>query len=366
VEVRLLPLQLFSHVSVIAPVIFITGFFVPVPELHKNSLWSSGICFGILPWPLIIKSSTMRRIILLFLFFIPFFVFSQDPTVKSLKDGSQKDIKKDPADTTIKTWKKGGIYGFNLSQGSLNNWAAGGDEFSLSVNSILSLFAFYKKDNHSWDNSLDFNLGYVRTSSLGSRKNDDRIDLVSKYGYALTSKLNLAGLFNFRSQFFKGYTYTDNIRTLSSAFLSPAYILLSPGLDYKPNTNLSIFVSPVTARWVIVKDDTLSAKGAYGVDPGKHSILEIGAFASINYMKEFNKVLSYKGRLDLFSNYRKNPQNVDLYFTNVLNIKLSGVLSATWSVDMIYDDDVRLFGENKNGAALQLKSLIGIGLLVKF
>jgi hypothetical protein len=283
-----------------------------------------------------------------------------------LRSNSQRTIKKDAVDTTVKTWKKGGIYGINLSQGSLNNWAAGGDEFSLAINSVLSLFAFYKKDKYSWDNTLDFNLGYVRTTSLGSRKNDDRLDLLSKYGYALNSKLNVAGLVNFRSQLFKGYTYNKDIKTLSSAFLSPAYVLLSPGLDYKPNANLSIFVSPATIRWTIVKDDTLSAKGAYGVIPGKHSKSEFGAFASINYLKEFNKTLSYKGRLDLFSNYQHNPQNVDLYFTNVLNIKLSKVLSATWSVDMIYDDDIRLFGDTGKGAALQLKSLIGLGLLVRF
>ena len=307
----------------------------------------------------------MRRISLLLLLF-PFFTYSQDGTVKGLRDQSQKTIKKDAADTTVKTWKKGGIYGLNLSQGSLNNWAAGGDEFSLSINSILSMYAFYKKDKHSWDNTLDFNLGYVKTTSLGSRKNDDRLDLLSKYGYALNSKLNLAGLFNFRSQLFKGYTYTDNVKTFASAFLSPAYILLSPGLDYKPNADLSIFVSPLTARWIIVKDDTLSAKGLYGVDSSKHSALEIGAFASVNYFKEFNKIVSYKGRLDLFSNYRHKPGNIDLYFTNILNVKLSRVLSATWSVDMIYDDDVRLFGETKKGAALQLKSMVGIGLLVKF
>lgn len=307
----------------------------------------------------------MRKIILLVLLF-PVLIHAQDETIKKLRDDSKRDIKKGPADTIPKTWRKGGIYGINVSQGSLNNWAAGGDEFSLSVNSVLSLFAFYKKDRHSWDNTLDFNLGYVRTSSLGSRKNDDRIDILSKYGYALNSKLNLAGLVNFRSQLFKGYTYDEDVKTFSSTFLSPAYILVSPGLDFKPNADLSIFISPITARFVIVKDDTLSAKGLYGVEPGKHSESEIGAFATINYLKAFNKTLSYKGRLDLFSNYRRNPQNVDLYFTNVLNIKLSGLLTATWSVDMIYDDDVKLFGQYKNGAALQLKSLIGIGLLVKF
>ena len=87
---------------------------------------------------------------------------------------------------------------------------------------------------------------------------------------------------------------------------------------------------------------------------------------SINYMKEFNKIVSYKGRLDLFSNYKKNPQNIDVYFTNLLNVKLSKILSVTWSVDMIYDDDVKLFGKNNSSPALQLKSLIGVGLLVKF
>lgn len=291
---------------------------------------------------------------------------AQDKTIRQLKEASEKTIKKNADDTLKQVWKTGGVYSINLSQGSLNNWAAGGDEFSLSLNSLLSVFAFYKKDKHSWDNTLDFNLGYVKTSSLGSRKNDDRIDILSKYGYALGPKVNLSGLFNFRSQLFKGYTYPDNVKTFSSAFLSPAYILLSPGIDYKPNSDLSIFISPATIRWVIVKDDSLSAKGFYGVDSGKHSISEFGAFASINYMKEFNKIVSYKSKLDLFSNYKKNPQNIDIYFTNVLNVKLSKVLSATWSVDMIYDDDVRLFGKNRNSAALQFKSIVGIGLLFKF
>lgn len=291
---------------------------------------------------------------------------SQDETIKNLRKDSEKSIKKDPTDTASKIWKKGGLYSLNISQGSLNNWAAGGDEFSLSVNSVLSLFAFYKKGKDSWDNTLDFNLGYVRTSSLGSRKNDDRLDLLSKYGYALNPKLNLAGLFNFRSQFFKGYTYPDNIKTFASDFLSPAYLLLSVGLDYKPNADLSIFVSPATVRWIIVKDDTLSAKGQYGVDSNKHSKMEFGAFASINYMKELNKNITYKGRLDLFSNYRSKPGNIDIFMSNVLSAKISKVFSATWSLDLIYDDDVRLFGENGRSAALQLKSLVGIGLLMNF
>lgn len=308
----------------------------------------------------------MNRLLLFILSSFPLFPIAQDAAVKTLKSESLKSVSKNESDTANKFWKKGGLYSLNLSQGSLNNWAAGGEKFSLAVNSLLSLYAFYKKDKHSWDNTFDFNLGYVKTTSLGSRKNDDRFDLLSKYGHAITSKVSVATLFNLRSQFFKGYTYPGNVKTYVSNFMAPGYVLLSLGLDYKPTKHLSIFLSPVTARWVIVKDTALSNKGLYGVTPGKKSNFEFGAFASLNYFKEFNKVLTYKGRLDLFSNYKHNPQNVDLYMTNALNIKISKVLSATWSVDLIYDDDVRLFGPNQTSPALQLKSLVGVGLSVKF
>jgi hypothetical protein len=291
---------------------------------------------------------------------------AQDETVKKLRSETERKITKDPNDTIPKIWRTGGMYSLNLSQGSLSNWAAGGEDFSLALSSLMNLYAFYKKEKYSWDNTFDFNLGYVKTTSLGSRKNDDRFDLLSKYGYGISDKVSVAVLANLRSQFFKGYIYPSNVKTFSSAFMAPGYLLLGAGLDYKPNKDLSIFFSPVTARWVIVKDTALSNKGLYGVKPGKKSNLEFGAFASINYLKEFNKVLAYKGRIDLFSNYRHNPQNVDLYMTNTLNVRISKIVSATWGLDLIYDDDAKLFGKNRRSPALQVKSLVGIGLLVKF
>ncbi len=254
----------------------------------------------------------------------------------------------------------------NISQGSLSNWAAGGDEFSLSLNNLVSLFAFYKEGRSSWDNTFDFNYGVVRTTSLGSRKNDDRIDLFSKYGYGISSKWNVATVFNFRSQLFNGYSYTDSSRSLSSAFMSPAYVLAGLGFDHKPSQSFSVYISPATARWTIVRDDSLSAKGFYGVDPGEKSKFEFGAYLSANFLKTFNKVLSYKSRLDLFSNYRHNPENIDLYMTNILSVNFSKAFAATWNVDLIYDDDVKLFGPEKRSPAMQLKSLIGIGILLKF
>jgi hypothetical protein len=307
----------------------------------------------------------MKKILLPVLLLSTLLIQAQDETVKKLKEDADKNIKKD-ADTAQSYWKKGGLFSLNISQGSLSNWAAGGDNFSLSLNSLLSLYGFYKKGKNSWDNTLDFNMGILRTTSLGNRKNDDRFDVVSKYGRALSGKWNLATLFNFRTQLLNGYTYDGNAKTFSSAFLSPAYILLSEGLDFKPNENFSLFLSPVTARWVIVKNDELAAKGSYGVDSGHHSRSEFGAFVSASFIKAISKSVTYKGRLDLFSNYKHNPEKIDVYMTNLWAVKLSKVLAVTWNLDLIYDDDVRMFGKDGKSPAWQVKSLVGVGLMVKF
>ncbi|MDQ3277824.1 MAG: DUF3078 domain-containing protein [Bacteroidota bacterium] len=296
------------------------------------------------------------------LFFLT--LIAQDQTVKKLREEARKEIKKEGEDTIA--WRRGGMYNLNLAQGSLSNWAAGGDDFSLTLTSYLTLYSFYKKEKNSWDNTLDFNFGYVNTSSLGSRKNDDRLDVLSKYGYALDSLWNLSALGNFRSQLARGYTYPENVKTFASSFLSPAYLLTSIGLDYKPGPNFSFFISPITSRLVIVKNDSLAAKGAYGVDSGRHFNAELGAFASANYIKDFTPTLQYRGRLDLFSNYRHNPQNIDVFMTNVLSIKVAKFLTANWNLDLIYDDDVRIFGKEGKSPALQIKSLIGAGLQLKF
>jgi Protein of unknown function (DUF3078) len=292
-----------------------------------------------------------------------FLLNAQDGSVKELQGAASKTIAKDPKDTTVKTWKKGGLFTFNVAQGSLDNWVGGGDKFSFSAVSFLNLYAFYKKDKHNWDNSLDLGYGFIKTTSLGQRKSDDRIDFLSKYGYSIAKKWNAGVLFNFRSQFANGYAYGKTpagaeIKTITSKLFAPAYVLLSLGLDYKPNDNFSVFISPLTERWIIVADDSLSAKGAYGVTPGKKVKNELGAFLSAKFSKEVAKNIVFTSRLDLFSNYKKKPQNMDLFWTNVLTMKVNKFISANVSLDLLYDDDAI--------SRLQRRQLLGIGMSAKF
>lgn len=312
----------------------------------------------------------MRRVAILSFFIVCCgYTFAQvEMPVKDVPVEIFRTVKKDLTDTSTWKWKRSGLFNLNIAEGSLSNWAAGGDNFSLAVVSYFNYYLLNRGKRYTWDNNIDFNFGYLKTNSQGGRKNDDRVDILSKYGYKLdtTKKIYLSGLFNLRTQLFHGYGYIGDSAYLSSSFISPMYFLLAAGVDYKPVTNFSLFLSPLTNRFTYVGNKILSEKGAYGVAPGRHYYNQVGAFASINYSANILKNVSYKGRLDLFTDYRKNPGNVDLYYTNFLVFKINKYMTATYGLDLIYDDDVKLFGKNNDSPALQVKSLIGIGVSIPF
>ena len=288
-------------------------------------------------------------------------VCAQDPTIKALQEDASKTLEDDT--THKKGWKTGGLFTLNVAQGALSNWQSGGEKNSFSAVAFLNLYAILKEGKNLWTNTLDLGYGYIHTTSLGSRKSDDRIDLISKYGYQIAKKWYAGALFNFRSQFADGFTYDKDangaeIKTLTSKFMAPAYILVSPGFDFKPTQSFSLFLSPITFRWIIVDDDLLSATGAYGVEPGKRSKSELGAFLSATLNKDVMENVTYKSRFDAFSNYKDNPGNVDIYWTNVLAMKVNKYITANISIDLLYDDDAV--------ARLQLRQLLGIGLSAKF
>jgi hypothetical protein len=311
----------------------------------------------------------MKKIISLLIFInFCFFANAQDATVKDLKASASAAIKKDAADTVQKTWKKGGFINLNINQGSLSNWSGGGDKFSFSLNAYVNLYAFYKKDKNSWDNSLDLAYGVVNTTTLGNRKSSDRIEYLSKYGYALSKKWDVGLLFDLRSQFANGYAYFKNSvgadsSSLTSKTFAPTYIIISPGFNYKNCDNFSLFLSPVTARWIIVSDNLIAP--IYGVPAGKKSKQEFGAFASAAYHVKIGKSFTYQTKLDLFSNYKHDPQDIDVYWTNVLSAKITKYINFNFNLDMIYDNDTRNVNPAK-GPAPQILQLMGIGFAYNF
>lgn len=299
----------------------------------------------------------MKKLLLLSLLFTSLQIFAQDQTVKDLETTARKEL---ADDTSHKAgWKTGALFNLGLAQGNSSNWAAGAEKNSFAINTYVNLFANLKRGKHVWRNNLDLFYAQITTTSQGTRKNDDRIDLYSKYTYKFKPKWGVGVVGNLRTQFTDGYDYNKTPKEWTSSFFAPAYMTIAPGIDWTPTDYFSIFLSPVSGRWTYVGIDSLAK--FYSIDPGKKWRSEFGAFMSINFNKEIMKNVIYKSRLDLYSNYLHNPKNVDVFWTNIVALKVNKWLTVTYNLDMIYDDDVRIFGDNGTSPALQLKSLLSVG-----
>jgi hypothetical protein len=291
---------------------------------------------------------------------------------------AEKTLRTQTADTT-EGWKKGGVISINLAQTSLTNWASGGQN-SVSINGMFSGYANYKMGKSVWDNSLDLGYGLLKQGNEDFRKTDDKIDFLSKYGREAFKNVYYAALFNFKTQFSPGYNYPDATNKISD-FLSPAYILLALGLDYKPNAYFSAFIAPLTAKFTIVNDQTLSDLGAFGVKPGENSRSEVGGYLRAIYSKndfksEVMKNITFTTKIDLFSNYTENPQNVDVNWEVLIAMKVNKFLSVNFNTQLIYDDNIQIT-DDKNGngtletgesirSKVQFKEILGVGLSLKF
>ncbi len=273
------------------------------------------------------------------------------------------------ADTvkTVKdtTWTIGGENSITFSQVSLSNWAAGGEN-SLSANGFLRVFANKKNENNIWENQLKVAYGLVKQGEYSIRKSNDAMQFTSTYGRAVFKKWYLTAAIDFKSQFSPGYKY-PNDSTIISDFLAPGYILASIGLDYKPNNDFSISLSPVSSRTTVVLNDSLSASGKYGVDPGDKIRFEFVGTFKMMYKTDVMKNVSFRTNLELLSNYMEEPENIDVDWEVFINMKINKYLSANISTHLIYDNDVMI--KNKEGieaARVQFKELFGIGFAYKF
>ncbi len=300
---------------------------------------------------------------------------------KSQVTEAEKTLRSVNADTTL-GWKKGGFFAINLSQTALKNWTAGGQN-SFAVNGILNLFANLKQEKDAWDNSLDIGYGLLKQGKDGDlRKTDDKIDFLSKYGRHAFSNFYYAGLLNFKTQSQPGYNYVNaDIKNKISDFLSPGYLLLALGLDYKPNAYFSAFISPLTAKFTFVMDEFLSEQGAFGVEPGSNSRGEIGGYLRMIYAKndfknEFLKNIAFTTKIDLFSNYADNPQNIDVSWETLIALKVNKFIGVNFNTHLLYDDNIKVpFDKNGNGtitvdetvgSKVQFKEILGVGLSYKF
>ncbi|MFI5219436.1 MAG: DUF3078 domain-containing protein [Bacteroidia bacterium] len=282
-------------------------------------------------------------------------------------------------------WRTGGMGSLNLSQIGVTNWAAGGEN-ALSGNIFVNLFANYAKGKVAWDNYLDLGYGLTKQGEEEFIKNDDRFECNTKFGYKIgESKWFLSALAGFKSQFAEGFALPDD-STVISDFASPAYVILSLGLDFKPDDHFSLYVSPFTYKFTIVNNQDIANTGTYGnkaayIDDagnfieGEKEHKELGAYLKIMYNRNLMDNVSFQTKLDLFSNYDVHPEHVDVNWEILIGLKVNEYISATISTQLIYDHDILVplyetindvRTEVGTGPRTQFKEVFGIGLSYKF
>lgn len=282
-----------------------------------------------------------------------------------------------------KKWHFTSVYGLNITQSAFVNWAAGGRN-SVSGLGYVNLKLDYKNNSFTWQNNLDLALGAMMYfDDKKFQKTDDKIDFSSNLGYQIKKSKWYGTLeANFRTQSLNGYVFpNDSVRV--SSFMAPAYGLLAIGMEYKPNENFGILISPLAGKFTFVNDQFLADQGAYGVTKaqyddynirtvmGKHFRAELGAYIKIHYDQEIAKNIFLKSKLQLFSNYLHNPQNIDVNAEVMFTFKINNWFTASLQLNMIYDDDINITTKDKNGAVrvgprTQFKQVLGLGFQYTF
>ncbi|MBK8809002.1 MAG: DUF3078 domain-containing protein [Bacteroidales bacterium] len=315
-----------------------------------------------------------KRVILYLLAILPFFSFAQD------------DTKKDSAAVadSLKKWKFMGSFSLTTNQASYTNWASGG-ETAISAGSLFLYNISYINKKSQWENVFKLGYGIVWQKTNGRKKSDDIIDISSKFGYKSYKNWYYSIIAGFNTQFDKGFM-SDTI--FSSEFMSPGYLSFSIGMDYKPNPSFSLLIAPLAGKFTFVQNETLANAGAYGVKPavysevtgklitpGETSKSEFGGAIKINYKKEILKNMTLITKLDLFSNYLKSPEKIDIMWDLDINMKVNKYITASISTKLLYDYDIKIGkDENKNEIIetneikdrVQFKEVIAVGFTYKF
>ena len=291
-------------------------------------------------------SFNIRNILCLFLIIIIYQSFYSQHSEENIDYIKQKEIE---LTNDSSYWDNHSILYFGFNRVGLYNWAAGGMNF-MEIHGLANMRFDYRHNKFHWNNFLNLQLGVIK-SGYGNQgiwlKNDDLIELRSKFSRRTKHLWDYSFLIDIRSQFTYGY-YTEYDRLNNfymDNFLSPIYPIFAFGFDYHASNNLTIDVSPFTAKSTIVLDDSLSRIGVFGLEPNEKYRYEAGLYMNLLYSHDslFGiKNLHFMTDVTVFGNYLESPGNIDLTCEVLASYHLNDFLSLTFQGFLIYDDDIKI------------------------
>ncbi|AUC17154.1 hypothetical protein BTO06_17095 [Tenacibaculum sp. SZ-18] len=267
--------------------------------------------------------------------------FSQD--VKKVQDDKKKD-------SIPKKWNTKTKLAFILNQSTFSNWIAGGTN-TVAGNLNASYEFNYKKKRWKWDNKITSSYGLSYVDEQGVRKTDDQLELNSLFGYKSRNNWFFSFYNNLKTQFTRGYDYTENPKLAISDFFSPAYLSFGPGMLWKKSDNKSINIAPLSSRFTFVSPEF---SGKYGVKDGRTSSFGLGFNLSSYFKINLTDTLKMENILAVYADYLDKPQNIDIDYQINFFVKISKYFSTNLGFHTIIDDNA--------SSKIQFKQLFGLGL----
>lgn len=274
----------------------------------------------------------------------------------------------------------------DISEVTFLNWNSGG---SNSISALLGLNSNlnYKFKNFYWGTKGKIRYGVHKQENQKLRKTEDIIEFDSNMGYRKDSLTNwfFSAQFNFKTQFTNGYNYPNRENAISK-FMAPGYMFIGGGAEYgKDMEKFSFYFSPLTVKTTFVLDRGLADKGAFGVDPaiydalgnriksGRTSRHEVGILVTNYFETGIFENINISSKASLYTDYINSFGNIDVDWLVNFNFKVNQFVRASLGSHLKYDDDIKILTPTdvkdeyvKNGAKVQWKQILGIGVALDF
>jgi hypothetical protein len=241
-------------------------------------------------------------------------------------------------------WMKNGEHKLEIAQNHISdNWSKGGSS-SYYVQSYQKLLINYAKDKVTFNNTIEWRLGFQSASGdtlRDVRVNTDNFRYYGVFGYKAYENWSYSATLETITQFFNNYKENEKIRR--SSFLSPLDVNMGLGMSYNLNKSyknnltkklkLSMSLAPLSMNFRYIMDDKVN-ETSFKLKEGLHSKVSWGSLVNADMTFNFNSFLTWTSRFKYLTDY----ESVVSEFENRFDFSLNRYFSTGFYLYARYDE----------------------------
>ena len=251
-------------------------------------------------------------------------------------------------------WQHSLVGALNLTQVGLEDWAQGGEN-ALSWALNIDGKSLNDRQKINWETTYKFAFGQTKLGDFAIRKTDDKIDVETLLTFKLGIHVNPYVAATLKTQFAKGFEYTDDGKTEVSKILDPGYLTQSAGLGYEPTPQVK------TRLGFALREIVTSEFNNFSDDPETNEIEKTqvdGGLESVTDIKwDLKDNILFTSKIEIFSAFNNFTDAVVRNDSNIA-IKVSKYITVNFNTQVISDTTA--------SPEVQIKETLSLGLNYTF